>query len=181
MRRLLSSGALVLFATASTVSAQTVSATANLPCLTSAEAEVMIISVLPEVIQDTGRICARALSTSALVRQTSGPFIDRYRAEANIAWPKAQLIFTRLAGADATGLLGSGLARPLLAALVTPAITRGIQPSDCPVIERILLVSQPLPPRNAAALFVAAVQLADSKRSQKERWMTLPLCTQGVR
>ncbi|MBY0520457.1 MAG: hypothetical protein K2P79_08540 [Sphingomonas sp.] len=168
--------ALALIAGASAAVAQSMVATVKLPCLTAPEAEAMVTAIIPELVQDTGRVCARALPPTALVRQASGPFIDRYRAEADQAWPRAQQFVARVAGADVGGLLNSRYARPLVATLLTPAITRNIQPGDCAAIERIVALAQPLSPRSAAGLFVSVVQLADSKRQGQP---ILPICPPG--
>ncbi|OYY90645.1 MAG: hypothetical protein B7Y45_06780 [Sphingomonas sp. 28-66-16] len=179
--RLTIPAALALLAGATAASGQSVTIAAKLPCLAPPEAESLVASIVPELVADVGRICAKSLPPTALVRQSSGPFIDRYRAEADRAWPRAQALVTRIAGADATGLLGSAFARPLLATLITPTITRSIDPADCATIERIVSLAQPLPSRNAAALFVAIVQLADSKRRDAPGKFVLPLCRQEGR
>ncbi|OYY72268.1 hypothetical protein [Sphingomonas sp. 28-63-12] len=179
--RYLLPAALVLMLGASAASAaQTVVATVALPCVTSPEAEALVAAVIPELIVNVGTICATALPPTALVRQTSGAFIDRYRAEADTAWPRGRAAIAKITGPDIASMLDNDMARPLLANLVTPMLTRGIQAGDCPAIERIVTLAQPLPPRNAAALFVSIIQLVDAKRSDRQK-PRLPICPQGTR
>lgn len=175
-RRIALPVAIALIVGATAAIGQTVAATIKIPCLTAPEAEAMVTAIIPELVQDTGRVCARSLPPSALLRQSSGTFIDRYRSEADNAWPRAQAFVARVAGPDVSGLLGSRYARPLIATLVTPTITRNIQPGDCASIERIVTLAQPLSPRSAAGLFVSVVQLADSKRTARGARPILPLC-----
>ena len=178
-RRIALPAAIALIAGASAAIGQSMVASVKLPCLTPPEAEAMVTAIIPELVQDTGRVCARALPPTALLRQSSGAFIERYRAEADQAWPRAQGFVARVAGPDVGGLLNSRYARPLVATLVTPAITRTIQPADCAAIERIVVLAQPLSPRSAAGLFVSVVQLADSKRPDRGSQPILPICGPG--
>lgn len=180
MIRLRSVTAAVMLALGATAaSAQNVVATVTLPCVTPIEAEALVAAVVPELISDVGRICAPVLPSSALLRQTSGPFIAKYRAEADLAWPRGRLAIAKITGPEIASLLSTDVARPLLATLVTPALTRGLQPSDCPAIERIVALAQPLPPRNTAGLFVSIVQLVDAKRSGANK-ARLPICQPGA-
>ncbi len=176
-RRIALPAAIALIAGASAAISQTVTTTVKLPCLTAPEAEAMVTAIIPEMIENVGRVCARSLPPAALLRQTSGSFIDRYRTEADRAWPRAQGFVNRIAGADASGLLNSAYARPLVATLIAPTVTRNVEPHDCAAIERIVTLAQPLPPRSAAGLFVSIVQLVDAKRGPRKA--TLPICIQG--
>ncbi len=176
-RRIALPVALALIAGATAAVSQTVTTAIKLPCLTPPEAEAMVTAIIPEMIENVGQACARTLPPSALIRQTSGPFIDRYRAEADLAWPRAQAFVNRIAGTDASGLLNNAYARPLIATLIAPAVTKKVQPGDCATIERIVTLAQPLPPRSAAGLFVSIVQLVDAKRGPGKA--VLPVCIQG--
>lgn len=171
---------LMLMLGASAATAQEVAVAIAVPCVTPPEAEALVGAVIPELITNVGGICANTLPTSALLRQTSGPFIDRYRAEAELAWPRGRTAIGKITGPDIASMLDSAFARPLLGTLVTPMLTRGIQPGDCAAIERIVQLAQPLPPRNAAALFVSIIQLVDAKRTDRQK-PRLPICPQGTR
>lgn len=138
--------------------------TMQLPCVTAPEAEALITSVLPETIEALGKSCAAALPPNAVLRQPPPPLIARYRAEADAAWPGAQAAVTRLVGTDASGLLSGSIARPLIASLLAPAITRAVRVDECPAYDRIVTLAQPLPPRNLAGLLVAAWQISDARR-----------------
>ena len=174
------SAALALMLGAGAASAQSVVATVTLPCVTPPEAEALVAAVVPELIGDVGRICAASLPEAALVRQASGPFITRYRAEADLAWPRGRAALAKITGPEIASLLNNDAARPLLASLITPALTRGLQPVDCAAIERIVVLAQPLPPRNTAALFVSIIQLVDAKRTASAK-PRLPICQPGAR
>lgn len=164
MKRLIAAALLALGSGAQ--AAQTI--TLQLPCVSAPEAEALVTSVLPETIEQLGATCAANLPPAALLRQPPDTLIARYRADADAAWPGAQKAVQRLAGNDLAGLLSGSLARPLIASLLAPAITRAVQPGDCPAYDRIVTLAQPLPPRNLAGLLVAAWQLADARRPKPE-------------
>ena len=148
------------------------------PCVTAAEAESLVLAVAPDLIQQTGVACATVLPASALVRQTNSRLLSRYQAEADAAWGRASGALTKLVPPEAQAFLQSGTARVLLGSLLAPSITGKIKPADCPSIERIVNLLEPLPPRNAAALMVTIIQLndADKGRTVGTRPTGLPIC-----
>lgn len=168
---------LCLGATASV--GQQVSATLAIPCVTPPEAESLVTSILPELLVQAGQVCATSLPPTALMRQTAGPFIDRYRLEAERAWPTAQAAIGKVGGPMAQAAVGSTLARPLIATLIAPLITKQLQAADCPAVDRILTLAEPLPPRNTAGLVVAILQLSNAKHPDKP--VPLPICQAGRR
>jgi len=168
----------LLFATGAS-SAQTTLAV-TLPCVPAGDAETLVQALLPETIQSLGQICANRLPPTALIRQNDGAFIAKYRAEADAAWARAEGTIARLAGPDVQPLLGSSMARPLIASIVTPALTRQVQPADCPSIERIAGVIAPLPARSTASLFVSVLQLVDARRTVQPNKPVIRICTQGA-
>lgn len=142
-------------------------------CVTAPQAEALVLFVAPELIRQIGQRCAATLPASALVRQTNGAFIARYEAEAERVWPQARDALDNLSGAQASQLLGSAFAAPLVASIVAPMVVGNVNAADCPAIERAATLMQPLPPRNVAGLVVLFAQAdAASPRPQ----MRLPLC-----
>jgi hypothetical protein len=143
-------------------------------CVMPTEAEALVLFVAPELIRQAGTRCATALPPTALIRRTSGPFIARYEAETDTAWPQAKAALSRLTAPQAIQLLDSSFAAPLVASLIAPMVVGNIDAADCPRIERAATLVQSLPPRNVAGLIVLFAQIdADSPRPQ----MRLPLCT----
>lgn len=177
MRRFALLPALALCAGATASTAQT-TLSVTLPCVSQRDAEAIVTSVMPDVIDNLGQMCAPVLPPSALLRQSSGPFIARYRAQADLAWPAVQDNLGRMLGdsAGAGMLFGSSLARPLIGTLIAPVLTRSLQPADCPRIERIAELIEPLPAANAAPLFVQVFQLTESKRRDRNTKPGLTIC-----
>lgn len=169
--------ALALGATAS--SAQNFGAQLQLPCVTAPEAEALVTAILPETIEQLATTCAGQLPAGAVLRDATPRFIARYRSDANAVWPSAQKAVSRVIGADASGILGSNVARPVIASLLAPAIVRQVQPSDCASYERIVALAQPLPPRNLAGLLVSVWQLADARRKPGDKRPALTICARS--
>ncbi|MFA5988573.1 MAG: hypothetical protein WC803_03070 [Sphingomonas sp.] len=163
---------LCLGATASV--GQSVVATLPTACITAPEAETLVASVMPELVLEAGQICTKTLPPTALLRQISGPFLMRYKAEAQIAWPQAKALIGEVGGPLAQTVADSAIARTLLATLVAAVIAKQLKPADCPAINRVLTLAEPLPPRNTAGLIVAILQLTGVK--QQEKRTLLPIC-----
>lgn len=153
--------------------AQAIDVTAKL-CVSADEASRLMLVVAPDAIEAAGMACAKSLPSSALIRQTNGPFLDKFRAEADLAWPKAKLAIGKIAGDDSTAMLDSAFLRPMLSAMLVPEITKAIKPADCATIDHIVTLLAPLPPRNAADLIVTIMQLKSTKQKSSES--PVPIC-----
>lgn len=154
-------------------------AAAQRPCLTDAEAETLATVVLPDVIRETGRLCQARLSSRSLLRNPEGPFIARYQAAADRAWPAAQQAIVKLSDPAVTLLLASEYARPVLTSLIAPQVVGRIAVEDCPTIDRMVTLLEPLPAANTAGIIVAALRADQRKRSTKPSSGSgpeLPLC-----
>jgi hypothetical protein len=87
------------------------SAEAQSRCITTPEAEAMTLVALPDIIQQTGIICATRLPPSSLVRRTDSAFFARYREAADRAWPNARAAIVKLSDPMIDSLLQSEFAR----------------------------------------------------------------------
>ncbi|WP_419808205.1 hypothetical protein [Sphingomonas sp.] len=160
----------------------TAAAPAQQPCLSPPEAESLAAVALPEIMRQTGTVCAAQLAAASPLRRRPNPLLQRYQAEADRAWPAARAAIVKLSNPTAEALLGSDYARPLLASLVAPLIVGRINPRDCPTIDRLVTLLEPLPPRNTAGVIVAALRYA--KRAQpgdRNPVAALPLCLAEAR
>lgn len=135
-------------------------------CLTPREAETVTLVALPDLIRETGRVCARALPASSLVRRTSGAFLAKYQAAADAAWPDARLAIAKLSDPAVVLLLQSDYARPVLTALMVPLLVGRVAIADCPTIDRFATLVQPLPPRNTAGLVVTTLQFLKREKAR---------------
>ena len=151
---------------------------ASRPCLTEADAQAVALVALPEIIRQTGVVCATRLPASSLVRRTGGPFLAKYDAEADRAWPIARAAITRMIDPMADVLLQSSYARPVLTSLLVPQLVGRIEPADCGTLDRLVTQLAPLPPRNTASIIVTALAYfkAEKAKGKNVAVPDLPLC-----
>lgn len=150
-------------------------------CLSAADAEAIALVALPEILRDAGTVCA-ALPASSLLRRPAGAFRAKYQAEADRAWPAARTAIAKLSDPAVELLLLSDYARPLLTGLFAPQITGRINPEDCPTIDRLVTLLEPLPPRNVAGIVVTTLQhlKVERRRGHAKAAPDLPICTGAV-
>ena len=122
------------------------SALAQTPCLTTQEAEAVTLVALPDIIQQTGIVCASRLPAASLLRRTDSDFLAKYRDAADRAWPNARAAIVKLSDPMIDSLLQSEFARPLLTAALGPVLVGRINPADCGTIDRFVTQLAPLPP-----------------------------------
>ena len=147
-------------------------------CITGPEAESPTLVAMPDIIRETGRVCATQLPAASLIRRQSSALLDRYQTEADRAWPAARAAIVKLSDPAVDALLDSDFARPLLTTLLVPQIVGRIAPRDCGTIDRLVALLEPLPPRNTAGIVVETLRYL---KSQKARGgaisvASLPLC-----
>lgn len=158
-------------------------APAQSPCITGSEAESMALVALPEIIRETGTVCAAELPASSLVRQPVSPLLTKYQAAADRAWPAARSAIVKLSNPMMDTLLASDFARPVLVSLLVPVLVGRIAPGDCPTIDRLVTLLEPLPPRNTAGVVVTTLQYLRSEKAKGRAVEVpdLPLCPAAVR
>jgi hypothetical protein len=122
-------------------------------------------------------VCATSLPANALVRQANGDFVAKYQAAADAAWPLAKQGLAKLAAPELRSMLDSQFVRPALVAILAPTIAASFKVRDCAPANRMITALAPLPPRNAAAAFVAFWQMAHA--NAKDQKDILPICPYG--
>jgi hypothetical protein len=156
-------------------------AAAQRPCVTDSEAQAFASVAMPEIIRETGRVCAATLPATALVQRNDGPFLDKYDAEANRAWPLARTAIVKLSNPAIDLLLDSDYARPLITSLLAPQLVGRISVADCSVIDRLTTLLEPLPARNTAGVIVTTLKYlkAEKAKGRNVDVPDLPLCPEG--
>lgn len=153
-------------------------ANAQTRCVTDNEAQAFALVAMPEIIRETGRVCGAALPAASLVRRQSGAFLAKYDAEANRAWPIARAAIVKLSDPAIEVLVQSEYARPLITSLLVPQLVGRIAIADCPVIDRLTTLLEPLPPRNTAGIVVTTLRYlkAEKAKGRNVDVPDLPLC-----
>lgn len=147
------------------------------PCLTEPEAQSMVLVALPDILRETGQLCAPQLAAGSPIRQGSA-LTARYQAAADQAWPTARAAIVKLSDPAADILLQSDYARPLLTSIIVPLIVGRIATRDCGTIDRLVTNLAPLPPRNTAAIVVTTLKYLKREKAGGKAVAVpdLPLC-----
>ncbi|WP_454280763.1 hypothetical protein [Sphingomonas sp. Marseille-Q8236] len=151
-------------------------------CITAPEAEAMTLVAMPDILRETGRVCAGRLPATSLIRG-GGTLISKYEGAADQAWPAARAAIVKLSDPAIDTLLQSDYARPLLTSLLVPFIVGRIGLEDCGTIDRLVTQLAPLPPRNMASVVVTALQYLKTEKARGRQVAVpdLPLCANGNR
>ncbi|GAA0334961.1 hypothetical protein GCM10009087_51620 [Sphingomonas oligophenolica] len=180
-------GAIALWMGIAATSAQAAEVAAA-PCVTHAEASSLVIVAAPELIKAAGTACAQVLPQTALIRQTTGPYIGGFQAEAERAWPMAKAGINKIIAATDKGgaapethklvaaMLDSDQIRPMLFAMIAPAVAKSIKPGDCAAIDHMMTQLAPLPPANLAEIIVTILELDSASKTAKGKPDNLPIC-----
>lgn len=133
------------------------------PCLPAPEAEALVLSLAPQLIQATATACAQHLPPAAHLRRPPAQLTGKYAAEDARAWPLAKQALKKLTGPETHDMLDSELAKPMIGSMIAPMLAKEIKPADCPAIDRVMTLIDPLPARNTAALIVTILDLSNRK------------------
>lgn len=151
------------------------------PCLSATDAESISLVALPEILRETGRVCASTLPAGSLLRRQPRTLMARYDAEADRAWPAARSAIAKLSDPAVILLLQSDYARPMLTSLIVPMLVGRIATGDCPTLDRLATLLEPLPPRNTAGVVVTILQFLKVERARNRAAAAmvpdLPVCT----
>jgi len=149
-------------------------------CLTAPEAESLLITVIPDALEEVGRTCAAQLPANALLRSPGRAFGDNYRTLADANWPNTRRALAKILPPEATPMLDNDLARLMVISLAGPIVAQQVTPADCGPANRFLTMIAPLPPKNAVAAIVAAMQIATTDRKNGIKSAAIPICPFGA-
>lgn len=138
-------------------------------CVPQREAEALFLALAPAMIGSVAATCATTLPPGALLRRSVGPLTAKYAAESEAAWPAAREGLRKLVGPDGAQMVDSELARPMVTAMIAPLLAKEVKAKDCPNIDRILTLIDPLPAKNTAALIVALLDISGKGKEARGR------------
>lgn len=153
-------------ATLAAIALLTSPAVAQPRCITGPEAESLTLVAMPDILRETGRVCATQLPAASLLRRQSSALIGRYQTEADRAWPTARAAIVKLSDPAVDAMLDSDFARPLLTTLLVPQIVGRIATRDCATIDHLVTLLEPLPPRNTAGIVVETLRYLKSQKAR---------------
>jgi hypothetical protein len=148
-------------------------------CLTQPEADALVAYALPSAIRAITTKCTPVLpATTALIQ--SGPIIAaRYQIDADKAWPVARIAFDKVSGLDLTGTLGEPAAKGLVEAAFGTGVAEKVKAADCPKVDRLVDILEPLPARNMAMLIAMLMELGSVEKQKKSPFKMCPTLASG--
>ncbi len=150
-------------------------------CVPAAEAEALVLNIAPQLLTTVATNCAATLPASAYLRRPNAQLTAKYASESDSSWPLAKEALKKISGPDSAQIWESELSRPMVASIVGPMLAKEIKPADCPAIDRVLTLADPLPARNTAALIVLVLELADGGKPSKGAFAVCPTLPRRAR
>lgn len=127
-------------------------------CVTAQEAEALMLTFLPDVIETLSSTCKPSLPATARLSNADDAIANVYRPASEAAAADGTAAFARLMGGSEAPV-EPALLKALTPMMVSAALGAEVKPSDCADIEDIYSALEPLPPQNMAQLLVALVKL----------------------
>ncbi|WP_174274732.1 hypothetical protein [Sphingomonas bacterium] len=136
-------------------------------CVTQDQAAALVTFALPSLVQGLAQRCAPALPRNAYLLANAQALADRYRPDADAAWPLARRtiagFFGQLLGQPMPAEMDSDVLRMLAEPLVGKLLTRQVSLADCAIVDAAVAQVAPLPGRNVGRLAAMAATIADRK------------------
>lgn len=139
-------------------------AMAQQACLTNAEAETMVQTLLPSLITNVSEQCGPFLPANADLIARSQLLSERYTPAADASREQAASIALRILDDNeaATALdsdSGGELVLGIFEMGIAVALAEAMDASSCPIADRVFTVLEPLPSRNFSSLLVLLIEL----------------------
>lgn len=158
--------ALALPTTATAQSAKT--------CLTQDEAAGLVTYILPLAVRAVAKQCSSILPATAPLIQSGPVLAGRYQAAADEAWPLAKVAFDKMSGLKIGAALGDEGLKGVMDASLGPLIANEVKPNDCPKIDRVVNILEPLPAKNMAMLITTLVEFgSESGKATKKNPLSI--------
>jgi len=136
-------------------------------CVPQGQAAALVTFALPTLVTQIAIRCREQLPRNAYLIANSAILADRFRPDADAAWPEARRaigdLFTRFLGqpmpADMNGEMVRLLAEPALGAL----LAKQVAARDCATADEAVAAVAPLRGRDLGRLAALAATIADRK------------------
>ncbi|MEP2102375.1 MAG: hypothetical protein ABJP02_12795 [Parasphingorhabdus sp.] len=151
-------------------SATSLQAAETKQCIPAETAESLITYVLPGALGAVRTKCSASLPATAALLQVDSEQMRRYEADSQKAWPEASTAIGLLVGQDLPENMEMDAMRPFVDAMIPAMLAQEIKPKDCPTIDKVYDLLEPMPTSNLASLTVMLAQLGsnDSESSRKD-------------
>lgn len=151
------------------LSATSVQAAEPKQCIPAETAESLITYILPGALGAVRTKCSTSLPASAALLEVDSVRMQRYEADSQRAWPKASTAIGLMVGQDLPENLGTDAMRPFVDAMIPAMLAQEIQAKDCPTIDKVYSLLEPMPTANLASLTVMLAQLGSNGKQESRK------------
>jgi len=145
-------------------------------CMSAEAAESLITYVIPGALGAVRSKCADSLPTTAALLQINSVQMQRYEEDSRKAWPQASVAMGLIVGEDLPENIGMDAFRPFVDAMIPTMIAQEVKASDCPTIDKVYSLLEPMPTSNLAGLTVMLVQLGSNDDKEPGRKDPFNIC-----
>ncbi|QTD56211.1 hypothetical protein [Parasphingorhabdus cellanae] len=148
-------------------------------CIPPETAESLITYVLPVALGAARNKCTNSLPATAALLQVDSAQMQRYVADSRDAWPEASTAIGMLVGQDLPENMEMNAFRPLIDAMIPAMLAEEIKEKDCPTINKVYKLLEPMPTSNIASLTVMVAQLGNSDKKGDKK-STFNICKAAI-
>ncbi len=141
-------------------------------CLSTVQAEALIMYLLPKAVDASRDRCAAVLPIDSALMAENSNRLEEYDAASESAWPQAREALAVISDDKVPAELDDRLVRPIADLIATTMIGDAINPRDCRVIDKIYGDLEPMPSRNLASLAVTIIQVSTKDDANTD----IPIC-----
>lgn len=131
-------------------------------CIPAETAESLMTYVLPGALGAVRTKCSESLPANAALLQVNSAQMQRYEADSQKAWPEASMAIGLLVGQDLPENMEVEAFRPFVDAMIPAMLAQKIKSKDCPTIDKVFGLLEPMPTANLASLTVMLAQLGNN-------------------
>ncbi|AAV89753.2 uncharacterized protein ZMO1_ZMO1129 [Zymomonas mobilis subsp. mobilis ZM4 = ATCC 31821] len=119
------------------MAAATEAAGSQSQCMTHAEAQALMETALPGLLQGAKQQCSSVLDSDSYLLKQEATLSKRFRQESETDWPKAKAAFERLGG-SAVADMGDAGKRAAIETMVSDIVSQKMKPQSCEIVNGFL-------------------------------------------
>jgi len=151
------------------LSATSLQAATPQQCIPPETAESLLTYVLPGALGALRTKCTASLPSNAALLQADSAQVQKYEAASAAAWPKAAPAIKILVGQEFPADIEMDAFRPFIDSMLPAMLVQEINAKDCPTIDKVYSLLEPVPAANLATLTIMLAQLGSDETKEDEK------------
>ena len=151
------------------LSATSLKAAETNQCIPAEKAESLITYILPGALGAVRTKCSNSLPSTSPLLQVDSVQMQKYKQDSQRAWPEASTAIRLLVGQDLPENMEVDALRPFVDAMIPAMLAQEIKSKDCPTINKVYGLLEPLPTKNLAGLTVMLAQLGGDNEGERKK------------